>query len=184
MDKIPVNEQTLIAGCRHNKASAQKQIYELYAPRMLGVCVRYVGNAETARDVLQEGFIKLFAKIGTYAGGSFYAWTRRIFVNTALETLRRQNVLRFAQNIDDYNEVFEDADPSIADKISANDLMNHVAALPEGYRTVFNLYAIEGYSHAEIGAMLKIGESTSRSQFSKARKLLREKIEKDHARQQ
>ena len=180
MDKKSISEQTLIEDCKRNKASAQKQIYDLYAPQMLGVCVRYVSDRETARDVLQEGFIKLFTKIDSYAGGSFYAWMRRIFVTTALETLRQQNVLRFAANIDDYNEAFEDGNASVIDKISEKDLMNCITELPEGYRTVFNLYAIEGYSHAEIATMLKIEESTSRSQFSKARKLLREKIDKNY----
>jgi len=181
MDKKHISEQTLIEDCKRNKASAQKRIYDLYAPRMLGICVRYVGNRDTACDVLQEGFIKLFTKIDSYSEGSFYAWARRIFINTALEMLRQQDVLRFSTNIDDFNGVFEDNNASAIDKISEKDLMNYITELPEGYRTVFNLYAIEGYSHAKIGAMLKIEESTSRSQFSKARKLLREKIEKDYA---
>ena len=178
MDKQITCEQTLIEDCKRNRASAQRRLYDLYAPRMLGVCVRYVGNKDTACDVLQEGFIKLFSKIDSYTEGSFYAWARRIFINTALEMLRQQDVLRFATNIDDFNEVFEDNNASAIDKISEKDLMNCITELPEGYRTVFNLYAIEGYSHAEIGNMLKIEESTSRSQFSKARKSLRTKIEK------
>lgn len=137
MDNKVVEEQKLIAECKQNKAKAQKKIYDLYASSMLGMCIRYVGNKETARDVLQEGFLKVFTKIDTYEGGVFGAWVRRIFVTTALEMLRRQNVLNFAANIDDYNEVLENNDGSIIDKISLEDLMFCISQLPEGYRTVF-----------------------------------------------
>jgi RNA polymerase sigma-70 factor (ECF subfamily) len=172
-----INEQALIEDCKCNKARAQKQIYDLYSPQMFAICVRYAGDKDTAYDMLQEGFIKLFTKINTYAGGSFYYWTRRIFVTTALEMLRQQNVLKFAENIDDFSESFEDYNTSAIDRMSEKDLINCIEELPDGYRTVFNLYAIEGYSHAEIADILKIEEATSRSQFFKARKLLREKIE-------
>jgi RNA polymerase sigma-70 factor (ECF subfamily) len=181
MDKKLIDEQKLIEDCKRNKASAQKRLYDLYSPRMFGVCVRYISDRDAALDILQEGFIKLFTKINSYteyAEGSFYGWARRIFINTALEMLRQQDVLRFSTNIDDFNEAFEDNNASAIDKISEKDLLYYISELPEGYRTVFNLYVIEGYSHAEIGTILNIEESTSRSQFSKARKLLREKIEK------
>ena len=174
------SEQQLIADCRRNKASAQRQIYERYAPAMLGICVRYVGNRETARDVLQDGFIKLFTKIDDYAGGSFQAWVRAIFVTTALETLRKQDVLRYTVDIDDYHEILEDEDNSIIDQMSGKDLMDYIAKLPDNCRTVFNMYAIEGYSHAEIANILHIKEVTVRSQFCRARKFLKEKIEKHH----
>ncbi len=173
-----IDEQQLIAECKQGKSLAQKKIYDLYAPMMMGVCVRYINNKEAARDVLQDGFIKLFTKINTYTGeGSFAAWARRVFITTALESLREHHALKFSVSIDDYKESFENNDESIIDKILEKDLISCIATLPEGYRAVFNLYAIEGYSHAEIATMLHITESTSRSQFLRARKVLQEKIQ-------
>jgi len=171
------DEQRLIAGCIDGKPWAQKQVYELHASAMLSVCVRYVNNRETARDLLQEGFIKVFTKTHTYSGtGSFAGWIRRIFVTTALEYLRQNDALKQSESIDDYNHSIEDVDVSVLENISANDLMQCISELPDGYRTVFNLYAIEGYSHAEIGNILNINENTSRSQFMRARKLLQKTV--------
>ncbi len=173
-----IDEQQLIAECKQGISKAQEKIYHLYTPKMLGVCMRYVNDIETARDLLQEGFIKLFDKIDDYSGtGSFKNWAHKIFVTTALEFLRKKDVLKFALNIDDYSESFEDINTSIVDKISNEDLMDCIAKLPEGYRTVFNLYAIEGYSHAEIAAELKITEGTSWSQYARARKILQKNIQ-------
>lgn len=171
------DEHKLIKGCKEGKPWAQKAIYELYAPAMLSVCVRYVTDRETARDILQEGFIKLFTKIDTYTGiGAFGGWVRRIFVTTALEYLRQNDVLKQSANIEDYDRYMENEDHSVLDHISANDLLACIAQLADGYRTVFNLYAIEGYSHAEIAEMLGISEVTSRSQFMRARKILQKSI--------
>lgn len=176
--KQQIDEQELVNACRAGKMWAQKLVYELHAPVMLGVCVRYIGNRETARDLLQDGFIKVFTKIDSFSGtGSFEGWIRRIFVSTALEFLRRKDVLREPESID--NIYISDVDVSIIERISANDLMNLVMQLPPGYRTVFNLYAIEGYTHAEIAEMMQISENTSRSQFMRARKLLQKQIEKN-----
>ncbi|HET7733136.1 MAG TPA: sigma-70 family RNA polymerase sigma factor [Paludibacter sp.] len=171
------DEQRLIAGCIDKKPWAQKQVYELYASAMLSLCVRYVTDRETARDILQDGFVKVFTKIDTFAGaGSFAGWIRRIFVTTALEYLRQNDALKQSESIDEYNYSIEDVDVSILDRISANDLMTCISKLPNGYRTVFNLYAIEGYSHAEIGSILNISENTSRSQFMRARKMLQKTV--------
>ena len=171
-------EEQLIAGCKDGKPRAQKEIFEQYASVMLSVCVRYVNDRETARDILQEGFIKLYTKIDTYSGiGSFAGWVRRIFVTTALEHLRENDAMKQNVSIDEYSNSIIDNDTTVLDKISADDLLGCIAKLPDGYRTVFNLYAIEGYSHTEIGEMLGISESTSRSQFMRARKILQKNVQ-------
>ena len=168
-------EQLLIAGCKHNEMWARKKLYEQYAPAMMGVCIRYTGDRETARDILQEGFIKVFTKIDSYLGtGSFEGWMRRIFVTTALEYLRKDWSNRF---FDEYDEKIESSGTSALEKISADELLACIAKLPHGFRTIFNLYAIEGYSHSEIAEILKIKEGTSRSQFARARQLLQKNIQ-------
>lgn len=152
-----MDEQLLIDGCKRGEASARKELYELYAPAMMSVCARYVHDRETARDLLQDGFIKVFTKIQTYsATGPFGAWLRRVFVTTALEYLRKYDALRSSAPIDEYGEQVEDVDASVLDRLSADDLLECISRLPTGYRTVFNLYAIEGYTHKEIAAMLHI----------------------------
>jgi len=171
-----MEEQELIKRCVKKDIRAQRQLYDKYAPLMMSVCMRYVGNRETAEDVLQDGFIKLFAKINTYTGaGSFIGWMRRIFANTALEHLRRNDVFKFSTDI---NEAFyiESKDESAIDKISAEELMQCISELPQGFRTVFNMFAIEGYSHSEIAEQLGIQEGTSRSQYARARGILQQKI--------
>jgi RNA polymerase sigma factor (sigma-70 family) len=176
-DNRITDEQQLIAGCIEGKSWAQRAIYDRYAAAMMSVCVRYVTDRETARDLLQEGFIKLFTKIESYSGtGAFGGWVRRIFVTTALEYLRQNDALKQSSNIDDVGYQLQYEDVSVLEKISVDDLMACVAALADGYRTVFNLYAIEGYSHAEIAEMLGITEVTSRSQFMRARKILQKNV--------
>lgn len=172
------DEQEMIAGCKAGEAWAQKRIYDLHASAMMSVCVRYVNDRETARDLLQDGFIKLFTKIDSYAGtGSFAGWIRRIFVTTALEYLRQNDALKQSESIEDHSNYIENNDAGILDKISADDLMACISGLSDGYRTIFNLYAIEGYSHAEISDMLNIAEATSRSQFMRARKILQKNVQ-------
>lgn len=171
-----MNEKQLIEGCRKGDRSAQKELYEVFSRKMLGVCLRYSNDRETARDLLQDGFIKIFTNIGTYSGsGSFEGWMRRIFVNCALEQLRRNDVLRDASDLDNSAELTEPA-ASVMDRLSAEELMAVIQKLPAGFRTVFNLFAIEGYSHKEIGVLLNITESTSRSQYTRARQLLQRTI--------
>jgi len=182
------DEEQLIAGCKEGKPWAQKEIFERYSGVMLSVCVRYVTDRETARDILQDGFIKLYTKIDTFSGsGSFSGWIRRIFVTTSLEYLRQNDALKLRASIEEYGNSIPDNDATILDKISADDLMECISKLPDGYRTVFNLYAIEGYSHPEIAEMLGINESTSRSQFMRARKILQKNVHsligQDHAKQ-
>ena len=178
LDKAKNDDQELIAACQAGKSWAQKKIYELHASAMMSVCFRYVNDRETARDLLQDGFIKVFTKADTYSGsGSFAGWIRRIFVTTAMEFLRRNDALKQSTSIEEYSNLIEDVDVTVLEKISSEDLMTCISELPNGYRTVFNLYAIEGFSHNEIANMLTISENTSRSQFMRARKLLQQKVQ-------
>ncbi len=171
-----MDEQQLIAGCKKGNRLAQRELYDKYAPRMLAVCMRYVNDRETARDLLQEGFIKVFTCIDSYSGlGSFEGWIRKVFVNGALEYLRKTDVLREATDLDNAPELVQ-PEASVLSNISAAELMKMIQQLPAGFRAVFNLFAIEGYSHREISEMLKITESTSRSQYTRARQLLQKQI--------
>lgn len=173
-----MDEHLLITGCRKGETWARKQLYEAYAPAMLSLCLRYVGDKETARDLLQDGFIKVFTKINTYSGtGAFGGWIYRIFMTTALEYLRKTETTNIFTPIDECADMVENTDISALDSLSADDLLSCVARLPVGYRTVFNLYAIEGYTHREIGEMLGISEITSRSQFTRARNTLQRMLE-------
>ncbi|MDF9829054.1 sigma-70 family RNA polymerase sigma factor [Parabacteroides sp. PF5-6] len=171
-----MDEQQLIEGCRKGNRKAQKELYETYSRKMMGVCLRYVNDRETARDLLQDGFVRVFTSLDSYSGtGSFEGWMRKIFVNSALEYLRRTDILRDAADLDHTAEL-AGADSSVISRMSAAELMQVVNELPTGFRTVFNLFAIEGYSHKEIGEMLQITESTSRSQYTRAKQLLQRKI--------
>jgi RNA polymerase sigma-70 factor (ECF subfamily) len=172
-----MEERQLIEGCVRGESWAQKMLYELYAPNMMSVCQRYVCNRETARDLLQDGFVRLFAKIHTYSGtGSFNGWMRRVFATTALEYLRRDDILRNSVEIDE--EAFEipEIDASPFEYLSDDDLFDCVANLPDGYRTIFNMHAIERYTYAEIAGILKISEGASRSQYARARRLLQKMV--------
>ena len=174
------DEQEIIAGCRRGEAWARKLLYEQFAPAMLSVCARYAGNRDTARDLLQDGFIKVFTKIDSFSGsGSLAGWMRRIFVTTSLEHLRRNDALKLSMAIDEYTNIADEVDVSAVEKLSADDLLKCINELPDGYRTIFNLYAVEGYSHAEIAEMLHIKESSSRSQFGRARQLLQKRINRE-----
>lgn len=177
MDIDPSEEKLLVAGCKKNESSARKKLYELYAPTMLGICVRYTNNSETAKDVLHEGFIRVFTKIGSFSEeGSLGGWMRRVFVTTALEFLRR-NYLWQNTDIIDYEDKIEAVDVSAVEKLSAEEILKCISELPKGCQLVFNMYAIEGYSHAEIAKMLNIKEGSSRSQFAHARQLLQNRIQ-------
>lgn len=143
---------------------------------MLAVCLRYVNDMETARDLLQDGFVRVFTNIHSYTGsGSFEGWLRKIFVNGALEYLRKSDVLRESTDLENSAELVQ-PDSSAIENLSAAELMKVIQELPAGFRTVFNMFAIEGYSHKEICEILGITESTSRSQFTRARQLLQKRI--------
>ena len=172
-----MEERQLIEGCIRGETDAQKKLYELYAPAMMSVCQRYVSCRETARDLLHDGFVKMFTKINTYSGtGSFNGWMRRVFVTTALEHLRRNDALRNSVDVEilEYHGYTQDI--SIFEQLSANELLDCVADLPEIYRTVFNMHAIEGYKHVEIAKELEISDATSRARYARAREILQKMV--------
>ncbi|MDR0537695.1 MAG: sigma-70 family RNA polymerase sigma factor [Tannerellaceae bacterium] len=174
-----MNERQLIDGCKKGNRLAQKELYDKYSRKMMGVCMRYFNDKETARDVLQEGFVKLFLNINSFLEeGPFEAWMRKIFVNSALEHLRRVDILKEAASLDNVTEQ-SSAPSSPLDDLREQELLKMVQNLPTGFRTVFNLFAIEGYSHKEIAEMLGITESTSRSQYTRARQLLQKRIKEE-----
>lgn len=143
---------------------------------MFPVCLRYVSDRSLAEDIMQDGFITLFTKLGSYKGdGSFEGWARRIFVTTALMALRKKDALKMSDELDSVRGMKSDTETQMQ-KIGYKELMELVTALPPGFRTVFNMYAVEGYSHKEIAEALGISEVTSRSQFSRARAWLQDKI--------
>lgn len=167
-----MTEEQMLAGCLQNDAAAQDALYSRFSPRMLGVCYRFAKNREDAEDMLQEGFIKVFSQMHQYRNeGALEGWIRRIMVHTCINALKKNK--KFADSVDIAHAgnigIREEAIPSI---MQAKEVVECIRALPLGYRTVLNLYAIEGYSHKEIGNMLDIEESTSRSQYTRAKTML------------
>jgi RNA polymerase sigma-70 factor (ECF subfamily) len=170
-------DSKLIEACMKGDRVAQKALYDRLAPRMFPLCIRYIGDRIMAEDILQEGFITLFAKLKDYKGdGSFEGWARRIFVTTALMSLRKKDVFKMSEELDAVRGMKADT-TSQMQNIGYKELMELVMSLPPGFRTVFNMYAIEGYSHKEIAETLGITETTSRTQFSRARIWLQNKIQ-------
>jgi RNA polymerase sigma-70 factor (ECF subfamily) len=164
------DEATLVRGCLRNRAAAQKALYERYSPAMMGVCYRYALNRADAEDMLQEGFIKVFMRLAQYrSDGSLEGWIRRIMVTTAINLLKREKGLQ--KQLDPERAAEMALLPQPAEE-GEGEMLRLLHRLPPGYRTIMNLYAIEGYSHKEIGALLGIAESTSRSQYSRARDLM------------
>ena len=167
-----MTEEAILKGCLSNEASAQRELYNRYSSKMLAVCYRYAHNREDAEDMLQEGFIKVFLQIHTFENrGAFEGWVRRIIVHTCINILKKNK--KFNESVDIIHatgvQVREDSVPAI---IQAKQVVECIRLLPIGYRTVLNLYAIEGYSHREIAGMLDIEESTSRSQYTRAKAML------------
>jgi RNA polymerase sigma-70 factor (ECF subfamily) len=167
-----MTEEQMLAGSINNNASAQEVLYNRFSPRMLGVCYRFAKNREDAEDMLQEGFIKVFTQLHQYRNeGALEGWIRRIIVHTCINILKKNK--KFSESVDIIHassiHVKEDMIPSI---MQAKQVVECIRLLPMGYRTVLNLYAIEGYSHKEIGFMLDIEESTSRSQYTRAKAML------------
>jgi RNA polymerase sigma-70 factor (ECF subfamily) len=167
-----MTEDLIIAGCIHNHPSAQRELYNRYSSKMLSVCYRYAQSREDAEDMLQEGFIKVFTQIHTFQNkGAFEGWIRRIIVHTCINVLKKNK--KFTDNVDlahaGYLQIKEETIPSI---MQAKQVVECIRLLPLGYKTVLNLYAIEGYSHREIASMLDIEESTSRSQYTRAKSML------------
>ncbi len=167
----------IIKGCLAGNRRDQELLYRRHAAKLYAVCLQYSGNDEEARDILQDGFIKIFENLIHYKyEGSFEGWMRRIIVNTALEKYRGKHNLYRVDDIDMIPE--PDADPDNEDYsgLEAVDLLDMIRELPPKYRMVFNLYAIEGYAHKEISQMMKISEGTSKSNLSRARMILQKKV--------
>jgi len=172
-----MDEQELIQGCIAARPKAQKALFDIYAPKLYVVCLRYLKDQMRAQDVLQDTFVKIFANISNYKSeGAFEGWLKRIAVNTCLDQLRKDKKLLTDVSIEDVSYQLATQSTS-AEKLMADDLLKLVQALPDGYRTVFNLFAIEGFSHQEIAQQLGISESTSKTQYLSARAYLKERIE-------
>ncbi len=173
---LDTREKDWIEEAKKGDIRAQKAIYDLLAAKMFAVCLRYMGDRDSAEDILQDGFVTLFSKIDSFTGaGSFEGWARRIFVNTALMSLRKKDALKNSEDVQSAWGISSDS-PTAIEEIGYDELMKMIAALPPGFRTVFNMYVIEGYSHKEIAEALGISETTSRSQLQRARTLLQSKI--------
>lgn len=173
-----MDDTTLVIECVNGNVRAQRMLFDKFARKMLGVCIRYAKSTEQAEDVLQDGFVKVFTKLKDFKhDGSLEGWIRRIMVNTSLDQIRKNGKMLGDTNIDDVGYKIEN-NAFVFESLMADDLMKMVQAMPEGYKVVFNMFAIEGYSHGEIAETLGISENTSKSQYSRARAYLRERLEK------
>jgi RNA polymerase sigma factor (sigma-70 family) len=168
-----MTDEQLLEAILRQDAKAQRLLYERFARKMFGVCLRYTRNREEAEDYLQDGFLKVFQKLSSFKNeGSLEGWIRRVIVNTCLGNIRQQKL-----QWNDLGEANEPMEAAVAiDKLQTTDLLELIRQLPPGFRTVFNLYAIEGYSHKEIAELLNITEGTSKSQFARARASLADKL--------
>jgi len=171
------SEESLVRACQQGDPKAQRRVYERYSARMLSLCGRYLPDEFEAEEAMIEGFMKVFDRIGQFKlEGSFEGWIRRIMVNESLMYLRSKKAAGWQASYDDVE--YEVEPVAAATDLEADELYRLVQQLPTGYRTVFNLYAIEGYNHAEIAETLGISESTSKSQLHRARGLLQEWVQK------
>jgi len=167
--------EELIQGCANRKPAAQEQVYRLFAGKLFALCLKYSKNREEAEDNLQDGFIQIFDKIHQFKNkGSFEGWMKRIMINTALQKYRNKNVLNVVYDVVEEPEVIVEVEES---DISLDYLLKLIQELPNQYRIVFNLYVLDGFSHKEISTELNISEGTSKSNLSRARAILKEKIE-------
>jgi RNA polymerase sigma-70 factor (ECF subfamily) len=174
-----MTETEIIEGCIKGSRNHQRALYERYSALMMGVCMRYAANEEEAEDILQDGFVTVFNKIDTFAGrGELGGWMRKVFMNTALMAYRK-NKARLQQVDVDTVSYSLDSGEDIFSQVSTQDLMQMIQKLPPGARMVFNLYAIEGFEHHEIAEQLGLSTGTSKSQYSRARELLRAMIENE-----
>ena len=171
-----ISESDLIKGCIAGDRRMQEELYRRFSPKMYAVCLRYANNADDAQDLLQEGFIKVYRNLHRFrAEGSFEGWIRRVFVNTSIEHFRKKSAKLSMVSEKEENSI-EDSDISALENMAAKDIINIVQELSPGYRAVFNLYVIEGYSHKEIGELLDISEGTSKSQLARAKAVLQKKV--------
>jgi RNA polymerase sigma factor (sigma-70 family) len=174
-----LNEKQIIEGCARHERKAQKVLYERYSRLLLGICMRYASDRAEAEDILQDSFLKIYFRIKDYSGtGSFIGWMRKVVVNTAITNYHLNLKYRYHVDIDDY--VAEESGGTSFDEslYTSDELFKVLGELPRGYKMIFNLYAIEGYKHKEIAKMLGIDTNTSKSQYSRAKAVIREKLEK------
>lgn len=172
-----LDEKEIIEGCCRNDRKAQKALYERYASILLGVSIRYSGRRDEAEDILQDGLIKVYFNIKDFAGkGSLINWMKKIMVNTAITHYHRNLKHHYHQDIEDIREMDIEGTSLDTAEFTREELFNVIKELPHGYRMVFNLYAVEGFKHKEIARMLEIDVNTSKSQYSRARGLIRKKL--------
>lgn len=168
-------EKEIIKGCIDGDRLSQRALYEKHSKKFYHISLRYAQDEEEAEDILQDGFIKIFKSIGSYSGnGSFEGWMRRIIVNTAIEYYRKRTNLYSLSDVENQDSI--GLSENAIDRFGEEELLSIINSLPTGYRTVFNLYCIDGYTHKEIGDLLKISEGTSKSQLARARSILQEKV--------
>jgi RNA polymerase sigma-70 factor (ECF subfamily) len=170
-----MTEENLIKGCIAEDRECQRELYKRFSGKMMAVCLRYASSRMEAEDMLQEGFIKVFDNIGKFKmEGSLEGWVRRIMVNNAINKIRA-NKIKF-EELGNVSDDFLQHDKNIIDKMSEQDILKLISQMPQGYKYVFNMYAIEGLSHKEIADNLGIEEASSRSQYAKAKKYLQQQI--------
>lgn len=174
---MKMTEEQLVKKCLEKDTLAQKELFDYYSKRMMGVCLRYAKDAEEAQDVLQMGFIKVFEKLDMFnAQGSLEGWIRKIIVNTSLDIIRKNKKFMNDVEMDKVDYQIHNPTENAVDSLSAQDLLKIIQEMPPGFRTVFNMFAIEGYSHKEIADELNISVNTSKSQYSRARAYLQKII--------
>ncbi|MCR6720539.1 MAG: sigma-70 family RNA polymerase sigma factor [Chitinophagaceae bacterium] len=167
-----MTEEAILKGCLNNEAVAQRELYNRFSAKMLAVCYRYAHNREDAEDMLQEGFIKVFMQMHTFENrGAFEGWIRRIIVHTCINILKKNKKFNESVDIIHANSI-QVREDSVSSIVQAKQVVECIRLLPIGYRTVLNLYAVEGFSHREIAQMLEVEESTSRSQYTRAKTML------------
>lgn len=173
-----MDDETLVKECAKGNPKAQRALFDKFAPKMLSVCNRYIGKSDEAEDVLQDAFVKIFQKVVEFKmEGSLEGWIRRIVVNTALDAIRKNKKTLGDVSVDDVSYKISYTDDNF-DDMDVKHLLKIINNLPDGYRVVFNMFAIEGYSHKEIADTLGVTENTSKSQYSRARAYLRNELEK------
>ena len=171
-----MTEEELIKACIRNDGRAQKQLFDSFSPRLMGVCLRYAQDRDEANDMMQEGFIKIFQKIEKYSGsGSFGGWLHRTMVNTCLDAIRKKSKFKYDVEFEKAEYLLQEDELTLS-QIRTKELLEMIQELPKGYRVVFNMFAIEGFSHKEIAKELGISENTSKSQYRKARIWLQKAI--------
>lgn len=170
--------EELIERCGRFDKLAQKKLYDKFAPRMFGLCLRYASSRAEAEDILQDGFVKIFMNIRQYNGsGSFDGWMKRVIINTAISNYRQNLKHYYHLDIDEIKKTEVDESTVLTPEYTHEELLSVINELPPGFRLVFNMYAIEGYKHKEISEMLSIDIGTSKSQFSRAKVLIQKKLE-------